>query len=64
LEKTLLTRIQASGISLEQSIQALTIVGEIAKRKYPILEGTINSFLNEEFRAVDSDLTEKILNKG
>jgi hypothetical protein len=58
---SLLNRIQASGISLEQSVKALSIISEIAKQKYPILEGTINSFLRKEFGDVDRRLLEKII---
>jgi hypothetical protein len=58
---SLLDRIQSTGISLEQSIKALSIVSEMAKNKYPILEGTINSFLRKEFSDVDSSLIEKII---
>jgi hypothetical protein len=58
---SLLNRIQASGISLEQSVKALSIISKMAKQKYPILEGTINSFLRKEFSDVDSRLIEKII---
>jgi hypothetical protein len=61
---SLLSRIQASGISLEQSIKALSIITEIAKQKYPILEGSINSFLKKEFSDVDSRLIEKIIDNN
>jgi hypothetical protein len=58
---TLLNEIQASGISLEQSVKALCIVSDVAKQKFPILEGTINSFLKKEFSEVDIDIIAKIL---
>jgi hypothetical protein len=61
---SLLNKIQASGISLEQSIRALSIVSNVAKEKYPILEGTINSFLKKEFSQVDSELIERIFNNN
>ena len=61
---SLLNKIQASGISLEQSIRALSIVSNVVKEKYPILEGTINSFLKKEFSQVDSELIERVFNNN
>ena len=60
LENSLLKEIKATGITEEQAIRALTIAGKFAITKLPILEGTINSYLKEEFKYVDVELMEKI----
>lgn len=58
---SLLNRLkQCSGLSEEQAIRVLSMVTDYAKEKFPILEGTINSFLRKEFRMIRPDLLIKI----
>jgi hypothetical protein len=60
MENSLLKEIRATGITEEQAIRALTIAGRFAITKLPILEGTINTYLKNEFRYIDTELMEKI----
>lgn len=58
---SLLNRIKkSSGLSEEQAIKVLSMVADYAKEKFPILEGSIDSFLRKEFRMIRPDLLIKI----
>jgi hypothetical protein len=40
------------------------MAGKFAITKLPILEGTINTYLKNEFKFIDVELMEKIKNNG
>ena len=57
---TLFQLIRKTGLSEEQTLKALTVAGEYAKEKFPILEGNINAYLKQEFKQADPFLVEKL----
>jgi hypothetical protein len=57
---TLFHQVKKTGLSDEQALLTLHVVGNYAKEKFPILEGNINAFLKQEFRQADPLLVEKL----
>jgi len=47
--------IDKSGLSEREAIKALNVVADFAKERFPILEGTINAYIKQEFRNADLD---------
>lgn len=60
---SLFQHIKETGLSEEQTLLTLHIVGNYAKEKFPILQGNINAYLKEEFKQADPLLLEKLFNK-
>ena len=58
---TLFHQLRTVGLSEEQSLKVLFIVGNYAKEKFPILEGNINAYLKQEFKQADPELITKVL---
>jgi hypothetical protein len=58
---SLFQQIKETGLSEEQTLLTLHIVGKYAKEKFPILEGNINAYLKQEFKQADPQLIEKLL---
>lgn len=58
MENTTLLRrlIEDSGLPEDKAVKALTVVADFAKERFPILEGTINAYVKQEFRHVDPNL--------
>lgn len=54
--------IEQNGLTEEQAIRSLAIVAEYGKEKFPILEGTINAYVKQEFKHANPDLVSQILN--
>jgi len=59
-DSTLFQLIKKVGLSEEQTLLALNIVGNYAKEKFPILEGNINAYLKQEFKQADPLLVERL----
>jgi len=57
---TLFQQIRQAGLSQEQVLKTLSVVGEYAKEKFPILEGNINAYLRQEFKQADPEAIEKV----
>ncbi len=55
-ETSLFKLVKETGLSDEQTVKALIVVGNFAKEKFPILEGNINSYLKQEFKHADPEL--------
>ena len=53
---------ETAALSEEQAARALTIVASYAKERFPILEGTINSYVKQEVRSIDPDFFESLEN--
>ena len=47
---------ETSGLSEKEAARALTVVADFAKERFPILEGTINAYIKQEFKDTDPDL--------
>ena len=47
---------EISGLSEKEAAKALTVVANFAKEKFPILEGTINAYIKQEFKHTNPDL--------
>jgi hypothetical protein len=52
--------IRNTGLSEEEALKALSIVARYTKEKFPILEGSINSYLKEEFKNADPDVVFRV----
>ena len=52
MRNNLLKEIEATGISEEQAVKALSIVAKFATERFPILEGSIKTYLKTEFRNI------------
>lgn len=57
---TLFQLVKKVGLSDEQTLLALNVVGNYAKEKFPILEGNINAYLKQEFKQADPLLVEQL----
>jgi len=57
---TLFQQLRKAGLSEEQALRVLSVVGNYAKEKFPILEGNINAYLKQEFKQADPALIEKV----
>jgi hypothetical protein len=57
---TLFEQIRQAGLSDEQALKVLSVVGDYAKEKFPILEGNINAYLKQEFRQADPELISRV----
>ena len=57
---TLFEQIRHTGLSDEQALKALSVVGDYAKEKFPILEGNINAYLKQEFKQADPELISRV----
>jgi hypothetical protein len=57
---TLYQEIKETGLSEEQALKVLSVVGNYAKEKFPILEGNINAYLKQEFKQADPELLAKV----
>ncbi len=53
-----------AGLTEEAAIKALSTITGFAKEKYPILEGSINTFLKEEFKEASPNLISRVLNNS
>lgn len=61
--KLLQKLIHQTGLPEDKAIQALATIAGYAKEKFPILEGTINSYLKEEFKESNPDLLSRLLDE-
>ena len=59
-DSSLLQLVKKVGLSDEQAVLALNVVGNYAKEKFPILEGNINAYLKQEFKQADPLLIERL----
>jgi hypothetical protein len=50
-----------AGLTEAAAIKALSTIAGFAKEKYPILEGSINSYLKEEFKQANPGLISPVL---
>ena len=55
--------VENAGLSEESAIRALATIAGYARVKYPILEGSINSYLTEELKHADPGLLLRILSE-
>ncbi|MBD0333837.1 MAG: hypothetical protein ICV66_14435 [Chitinophagaceae bacterium] len=53
--------VQQIGLTQDQAVQALSIITDYTKEKYPILRGNIEAFLREELENTESASKETIL---
>lgn len=62
-DTSLFKLVKQTGLSEEQTVKALTVVGNFAKEKFPILEGNINAYLKQEFKQADPELVKQVFHK-
>jgi hypothetical protein len=61
-KETLLKKLmETAGLPEESAIKALTTIAAFAKEKFPILGGSIDSYLKEEFKQVNPDTLARVM---